>query len=241
MKGVKYNKSDFIDVANNVHNNKYCYDLVEYINMHTKINIICNKHGIFQQKPYKHISGRGCWKCANECKRINYNELLIRFNIIQGDKYVYDKLSYTDASHNMNIFCKKHNIWFVQTPHSHLKGYGCPICKKSNGELKIKNWLDENNIEHKTNKIFENCRNIKVLPFDFYLPKQNILIEYDGEQHSTPKNFGGISIKKAKERFESQKMRDNIKNEFVVNENIMLIRIAFNENIVEKLKTLILK
>jgi hypothetical protein len=226
----------FIKNANYIHNNKYNYDLVNYINAHTKINIICNKHGIFQQMPYKHLIGRGCRKCSDELRRLDYDVMLFRFKKIHGNSYLYNKLSYSGTNHNMEIFCNIHKIWFNQQPHSHLKGYGCPICKKSNGELKIKNWLDENNIEYEINKRFVKCHNIKELSFDFYLIKKNILIEYDGEQHLIPKNFGGISIERAKDRFDLQKIRDNIKNNFVINENIKLIRILYYENIVEKLK-----
>ncbi len=42
------------------------------------------------------------------------------------------------------------------------------------------------------------------MPFDFYLPEYNILIEYDGEQHTRPKTFGGISKEKAIEKFKKQ-------------------------------------
>ncbi len=47
------------------------------------------------------------------------------------------------------------------------------------------------------------------------------------------------SQKKAKERFNLRKIRDNIKNKFTLNENITLIRITFKENVAEKLNMLI--
>ena len=51
---------DFIEKANLVHNNKYDYSLVNYINNKTKIKIICKLHGIFEQTPDSHLRGRGC-------------------------------------------------------------------------------------------------------------------------------------------------------------------------------------
>jgi very-short-patch-repair endonuclease len=30
---------------------------------------------------------------------------------------------------------------------------------------------------------FNSCRDVKPLPFDFYIPSQQALIEYDGSQH----------------------------------------------------------
>jgi hypothetical protein len=59
------NKS-FIDDANRIHNNKYDYSLVEYINNKTKIKIICPDHGIFFQRPDSHLQGKGCSKCKRQ-------------------------------------------------------------------------------------------------------------------------------------------------------------------------------
>ena len=238
IKNPKY--LEFVAKAEKVHGNKYSYDITNYIRAIEKVVIVCKKHGNFLQTPNKHLLGRGCPACAKESRWLNYDELISRFEKIHGNSYKYDKTSYCGIHHNMKIYCIKHKTWFNQTPHSHLNGNGCSICRKSVGELKIKNWLDENCIEYEINKTFKACRNIKVLPFDFYLPKQNILIEYDGEQHIIPKNFGGISPKKAEERFNLQKIRDNIKNNFASNENIALIRITFDENVYEKLNMMML-
>jgi len=45
------------------HGDKYNYSLVDYHNTHTKVNIICPEHGIFQQEPSAHLN-HGCNKCA---------------------------------------------------------------------------------------------------------------------------------------------------------------------------------
>ena len=74
-------------------------------------------------------------------------------------------------------------VFFSQKPNKHLTGQGCPICKESHGERKIRNFLNKYNIKHKGQHMFEDCINIFPLPFDFYLVDLNILIEYDGIQH----------------------------------------------------------
>jgi hypothetical protein len=58
-----YSSDRIIDKFNKIHNNKYDYSLVEYKNSHTKIKIICQKHGNFEQKPFKHLQSQGCPKC----------------------------------------------------------------------------------------------------------------------------------------------------------------------------------
>ena len=57
------NKNDFIIKANMIHDNKYDYSLVEYINSKIKIKIICKKHGGFEQEASSHLSGQGCPLC----------------------------------------------------------------------------------------------------------------------------------------------------------------------------------
>ena len=77
------------------------------------------------------------------------------------------------------------NMWIL----NHLridKLCGCPNCSISIGEKKIQSFFKLNGIEFEIQKEFENCKNIKKLPFDFYLHKYNLCIEYDGEQHFRP-------------------------------------------------------
>ena len=102
----------------------------------------------------------------------------------------------------------------------------------SKGELCVKLWLEENNIEYIQQYTFDNCRDKQVLPFDFYLPTFNILIEYDGELHFYPiEYFGG------QEKFERQQRHDKIKNEYCEKNNIPLLRIPYYKynNIEEEL------
>lgn len=58
-----FSAEKFIEKANKVHNNKYNYDKVNYTHSKTKVKIICNKHGNFEQVPNEHLKGYGCAKC----------------------------------------------------------------------------------------------------------------------------------------------------------------------------------
>ena len=60
----KLTKEIFIKKAKEIHGDKYDYSLSEYKNSHTKIKIICPKHGIFEQKPNNHLSKQDCYKCG---------------------------------------------------------------------------------------------------------------------------------------------------------------------------------
>jgi len=215
-----------------VHNGKYDYSKVEYANTNTKIKIICHIHGEFLQLPYSHLNGSGCDVCS-EFKQSNTKEFIekvARIHINENGelKYNYDFVEYVYANNKVIIFCPKEGHGkFLQTPHHHLLGNGCPKCKTSKGERKIINFLINNDISFNSQKTFTNCYSINVLKFDLYLPEYNLCIEYDGEQHFEPVRFAGCSIENATQAFENTKINDQIKNEYCKNNNISLLRIPY--------------
>lgn len=51
--------------ASKIHNNKYDYSKVVYVNYNTKVIVVCPDHGDFETNLYNHsISGTGCPKCS---------------------------------------------------------------------------------------------------------------------------------------------------------------------------------
>ena len=58
------NTEDFIEKARQVHEDEYDYSLVNYINNHTHVKIICKIHGEFLQLPHNHLVGKGCRECG---------------------------------------------------------------------------------------------------------------------------------------------------------------------------------
>lgn len=55
---------DFLKDAKYVHGEKYDYSKVDYVDIQTKICIICPEHGEFWQTPASHIQGSGCPACS---------------------------------------------------------------------------------------------------------------------------------------------------------------------------------
>jgi hypothetical protein len=97
----------------------------------------------------------------------------------------------------------------------------CGCTRISHGEQKIKELLEENNIPFEKEKIFEDCKNKKTLPFDFYV-NDNYIIEFDGIQH-----FKATRGWNNEEKFATTKEHDRIKNEYCFNNNIPIIRIPY--------------
>jgi hypothetical protein len=233
----RLNNKTFIEKSNIIHNNKYDYSLVNYINNKTKVQIICPVHGKILQRPDSHLRGIGCKYCgqikSTNTQRKLLENFIIEANKIHGNKYDYTKTIYNGSHKKIINRCFKHDD-FEQTPHDHLKGCGCPTCKESHGERNIRIFLQNNNIEFITQKTFKDCKYKSLLKFDFYLINYNICIEYDGKQHFNPYYvFGGEDV------LEIQKIKDNIKTEYCNNNNIILFRIRYNENINDKLKELL--
>lgn len=52
--------------ATAVHGSLYDYSKSVYVNIHTKLEIICRDHGSFWQIPAAHLQGQGCPHCAND-------------------------------------------------------------------------------------------------------------------------------------------------------------------------------
>ena len=130
-KRCRLSKEEFIKNANKVHRGKYNYDKVEYNGAHTKVCIICPKHGEFWQKPSDHTNGHGCPKCKNEALAERYRsskeDFIKKAREVHGDKYDYSKVNYDSCETNVCIICPKHG-GFKQRPADHTQGVGCPKC-----------------------------------------------------------------------------------------------------------------
>ena len=69
--------------------------------------------------------------------RLTIRDFLERTSLVHGDKYDYSKITYLYESDKITIFCKMHQIEFMQSVHKHLAGQGCRKCfTESNGDRK---------------------------------------------------------------------------------------------------------
>lgn len=105
----------------------------------------------------------------------------------------------------------------------------CDNCAKSISryENEFKKFLEDRNVEYIYQYSLNQCRDTLPLPFDFYIVKDNLLVEIDGEGHYSPCNFNQISNKKAQDTFMITKKHDEIKNNFCKDNNIPLLRIPY--------------
>lgn len=82
-------------------------------------------------------------------------------------------------------------------------------------------------------KKFDECKNKRHLPFDFYIPEQNLCIEFNGTQHYKMSTYFG------EESFKKTQINDEIKRNFCKENNVQLLIIKYDNNICNKLKYLL--
>ena len=228
-KNIKKTQEEFIEKATLVHNNKYDYSLVNYINNKTKVKIICKKHGVFEQLPNSHtIQKCGCPKCANEETAIKQTFTSEKFieesKKIHGNKYDYSLVDYKNARTKVKIICKKHGM-FEQIAYCHQQGAGCPVCNYSKGEERIQNYLIDNNIKFEPQKKYNDLIDNSYLSYDFYIPSKNLLIEFNGMQHYEWEQYFQPTYRD----FLVQKHHDWLKRKYAKDNNINLLTIPYWE------------
>jgi len=239
-----YSNKALIEKFKEIHGDLYDYSKVLHTHINNSVKIICKKHGEFNQIPRNHLQAKGCPKCGDKIRfdknRLTLEEIINIFKEMHGNTYDYSEVIYVTNMQKVKIICKKHGI-FLQTPNTHRQGKGCPKCSLSKGEAKIARLLDENGIAFIVEYPFKNPNTGHSLRFDFFLPKQNIFIEYDGQQHFEPVDFGGMSNDQAIEVHKNIKARDKIKNKLAKEARIGLIRIRYDEDIEKCLQKTLLQ
>lgn len=163
----KFTQEEFIKKANLIHDNKYDYSKVKYINSRSKVIIVCKDHGEFTQRANAHLQGNGCPECqkiwsdehkynhivsARKSRGFTTEEWIKRARLVHDDTYDYSKVTYINQRTKVDIICSKHGV-FSQKPDSHLKGHGCKKC----GEIKCLQSGDRSWSEDRYEKIAKTC------------------------------------------------------------------------------------
>ena len=197
--------------------------LGKYVGSKNKIRCKCNICN-FEWTPIASslLCGYGCPKCSGRYK--STDEFKKEIYTINHDIEIISE--YVNSNTYIQCKCKIcGHIW--NTIPGRLKYSGCPKCRESFGERKIRTFLDDNNISFTRNKTFEDLKGIKgrLLSYDFYLERYNLLIEFQGKQHEQSiEYFGG------EEKFKIQQEHDKRKREYAKLHNINLLEIWYYDS-----------
>lgn len=126
----------------------------------------------------------------------------------------YNGLFLKDTKYKREFQCTIDNFINGNVSHPHIN--------KSSGEIYVENLFIENNVNYISQCTFDNCKDIQVLPFDFYLPEYNTVIEYNGKQHYEPIDFFG-----GKKAFEYTQKHDKMKINYCIENNINVIILPY--------------
>ncbi len=111
----------FIEKATVVHDNRYDYSQVEYVNKRTPVTIICPDHGPFQQLSYSHYSKSGCAECAG-VKKLTKEMFIERAKAIHGNRYDYTSVDCVSYESQVMIICLDHGPFSQQGAITSVEG-----------------------------------------------------------------------------------------------------------------------
>ena len=193
---------------------------------------ICNK--IYHAVPNRILTNNAiCRSCAyikiGENVRTSFDEFINKLTLYN------DSIEYIDGykcmSKPVHVKCKKCGAEWNPVARSLFdkRKKGCPICNISKGENAILSYLEKNHIDYIIQKTFDNLIGVhnKKLRYDFYLPKENLLIEYQGIQHEKPIDFSGKGQEFSLKFFKLQQEHDKRKREYAKEHNINLLEIWY--------------
>lgn len=216
----------------------------EYKGVKEKLRFICSKHldkGIQLNSVDNIVNNHHyCKYCAYDAMR---DSRVISKQILEqlcNDKKVQYVDQFTHKHETQVVYCCQSHITYGEQimglTHFKESFVPCRYCNISIGELKISQLLNKYGIVYETEKIFDDCRSKRPLRFDFYLPNNNILIEFDGRQHFEPVKFwSGMDAEK---NYRLNQIRDKIKDDYCKEHNIELIRIPYTQlNNIERILT----
>ena len=227
--------SQFKQEVFNLVGDEYTF-LDTYVNDSTKLRVKHNKCGNeYEVRPHDFLGKLSrCPYCAGIAKKTN----------TQFEKEVYDLVGdeYTFLDPYVNNHTKlraKHNecgnIYGVRPTDFFAHQSRCPYCSSPKGEDTTNKILKSLGIKYEYQKTFDDLKDVQPLSYDFFIPSQNILIEYQGQQHYEPIDYFG-----GKDKFKLQQKHDTMKSDYAKAHHYTLIAIPYTEDTFSKIKKYLL-
>lgn len=165
--------------------------------------------------------------CCQYCEgnKINKDHIIYKKELEEKYPKKFTLLSdYINIKTRIKVRCNDCGFIYKANPNNLIRNGVCPKCKKSLsiGENKIEKILYENDIQFEKQKYFKEW-NIGIHYFDFYIPKYNLVIEFNGSQHYSFNVF----FHKTKENFEYRKEKDFLKKEKAIENNLNYLSIKY--------------
>lgn len=196
--------------------------LEPYINTRTPLRVRHNKCG------YTYKVTPDAFLCSkNRCPKCNkYRAKDEKYFKSYIHKYANDEYTiigkYIKASEAIIIKHNKCGHIYRIKPSIFMQGVRCPQCTNYIGEQIISSLLNSYKLSYFHAHGFEDLKDKHKLHYDFYIPNQNILIEYQGKQH-----YESIDIFGGRDQLKLQQRHDQMKREYAKEHNYNLIEIPY--------------
>ena len=193
------------------------------------VDFICPKHGAQSMSIDNLLHGHKCIQCSydqrGENKKITREELIKSIERLNHNKILNPEEYINSTVYNLKILCGscRKNTFMTSLGAYKIDHCQCRQCsqRESSGEKIIREFLEKHNISFIQEYYTTDCCDKRLLPFDFYLPDYNLIIEFDGRQHFEPIYGEQCLI--------NTQRHDKIKNQYCLEHNIELIRIPYWE------------
>ncbi len=144
-----------------------------------------------------------------------------------GDEYTILKIApHTQErqSRRITVCHNKCGFKYSTNLYNFLKGCGCPRCRESKGEYRVRKYLEKHNFKYIEQ--YQINTEGSYLYIDFYLEEngKKYAIEYNGIQHYKP-----IGFFEGEEGLKAQQICDEKKKRYCLNNNIDLIVIPYDD------------
>lgn len=189
---------------------------------------VCPQHGLFSIRLDSLKRGHlTCQKCLGYgfTDKEYANKLNHKFKINNEHYECLSTCIQPDPYHGVNrryakIKCKIHNHVYISRYDAVMSGERCKRLMRSKPEKIIAEYFYLKNIKFESEKKFDWLPD-NYMAYDFYIPSQNLLLEYDGEQHFSSWNKSDNDLKE-------RQIHDALKNDLAIKNGYRIIRIPYN-------------
>jgi Zn ribbon nucleic-acid-binding protein len=214
---------EFVEIVKNLVGNEYIV-LSNFTKINAKVKM---KHNINDCGHEWYIRAGSFTNQGNRCPicsiRKSSEQYSYQLNEIYNGEYILN-CKYITNKKKISVIHTLCDTEFEVYPNDLLNGdTSCPNCYVLKNERRIRLWLTENNLEFISQMKFDGLIGLGggKLSYDFYLPKLNLLIEYQGEFHD------GKANDFVSQNLETQQEHDRRKKEYAKLHNINLLEIWY--------------
>ena len=232
---LKKTDDQFKQEVRNLVGDEYTF-LDSYVNAMTKLRAKHNKCGkVYKVQPALFLRGSRCPYCSSNLKKTD-SQFKQEVKNLVGNEYEFLD-AYVNARTKLGVKHNKCGNIYKVAPSVFLRGDRCPYCnRRPKGEVIINKILKSLKIKYEYQKTFDDLKDTGLLSYDFFIPNQNILIEYQGEQHYQPIDYFG-----GDDKFKTQQKHDKMKSDYAKGNGYNLIAVPYTEDTFSKIKKYLVK